>query len=189
VTWDVYVQHPSYFRIAFDLDGDDSFSERSSAPADPDRDDPTELLAGEGEIILDYVVDRQGELERVEHAVTLPREACANCTLQLTQFTYNVPVDDAVYYQCVDMVLEGEPVEPAPVDGSVAYGSGAASASAEPLASRQNGCTLGAAPASQSTHSSLLPVLALPLLALRARARRGAVRSRTRPSACARHGL
>jgi hypothetical protein len=158
VSWDAYVQHPSYFRLAFDLEGDDSFSERSSAPADPDRDDPTELLPGEGELILDYVVDHAGELEHVEHPVTLPRAACANCTLQLTQFIYNVPVADAVYYQCVDVVLEGDPVEPAPVAGS---------SNAQPPLSQQNGCTFGTAPASQSARSAALLVLALALLELR----------------------
>ncbi len=161
VTWDAYVQHPSYFRLAFDLEGDDSFSERSSAPADPARDDPTELLPGEEELILDYVVDHAGELEHVEHPITLPREACVNCTLQLTQFIYDVPLRDAVYYQCVDMVLEGDPVEPAPVEGSMAFGAAAASPNAESPASQQNGCTLGTAPASQGTRCSALTILAL----------------------------
>jgi hypothetical protein len=169
VTWDVYVQHPSYFRLAFDLEGDDSFSERSLAPADPDRDDPTELLPGEGEIILDYIVDHAGELEHVEHPVTLPREACVNCTLQLTQFIYDVPVRDAVYHQCVDMVLEGDPVEPAPV---------AASPNAEPSPSPQDGCTLGTAPASRSACSTALLVLALALRERRRCAGRGLVKLR-----------
>jgi hypothetical protein len=87
MVWDVYVQHVSYFRIAFDPDGDDSFSTRPSAPSDASADDPTLLEPGEGEIILDYILDPTGDVDRVEHRVTLPDMPCDRCTLQLTQFT------------------------------------------------------------------------------------------------------
>ena len=104
--WEVYVQHVSYFRIAFDADGDDSFSARPSMPRDPAADDPTLLPAGDGELILDYIQDRTGDIDRVERRVTLPDVECERCTLQLIQFTYGLPIADATYHQCVDLVLD-----------------------------------------------------------------------------------
>jgi hypothetical protein len=116
VSWDAYVRHPSYFRLSFDLDGDDSFSERGSTPADPARDDPSRLPQAEGELILDYVRDPGGELGHVERSITLPSERCEECTLQLIQFIYDVPLDAATYYQCADVVLEGEPIAASPTE-------------------------------------------------------------------------
>ena len=138
VSWDAYVQHPSYFRLAFDLDGDDSFSERGSTPSDPARDDPTDLIPGEGELIFDYVVDHAGELAHVEQSIRLPNAPCSDCTLQLIQFIYDVPLDEATYYQCADITLEGEPVSQ-PVDNDeVGSANATESESAAP-----SGCTLG----------------------------------------------
>jgi hypothetical protein len=157
VTWDVYVQHSSYFRIAFDLDGADNFSERSPAPADPERDDPTRLPAGDGELVLAYIEDKAGQLDHVEQEITLPSEACTTCTLQLIQFSYGLPLDEATYYQCADIVLEGEPV---PVLAGAAGGSalGQPTPVGEP-AQAQSGCGLGAHPSSGSSRGALPGVL------------------------------
>lgn len=114
---DVYVQHPGYFRFAFDIDGDDSFSARPIAPSDPASDDPTALPAGEGELILGYIEDPAGELEQIEQRLTLPNVECEECTLQLTQFIYGLPLADATYYQCADIVLTGPPASPALDEG------------------------------------------------------------------------
>jgi hypothetical protein len=108
VEWDVYVQHVSYFRISFDTDGDDSFSSRSSAPNDPADDDLSQLAPGGGEIILGYVLDPGAQRDHIKERFTLPNLQCDNCTLQVTQFTYGLPVKDALYYQCADLVLAGE---------------------------------------------------------------------------------
>lgn len=105
VIWDVYVRHPSYFRIAFDLEGEDSFSARRSMPDDPATDDLGQLTPGEGEFILDYIPDPNGNLDRVERTVTLPDRECERCTLQVIQFTYGLPIDKATYHQCADIVL------------------------------------------------------------------------------------
>jgi len=124
VSWDAYVQHPSYFRLSFDLDGDDSFSDRAATPADPARDDPSRLPQAAGELILDYVRDPGGDLSHVERSVTLPSEPCEECTLQLLQFIYDLPLDEATYYQCADVVLEGEPIALSPMEpADVAAGS------------------------------------------------------------------
>jgi hypothetical protein len=125
VVWEVYVQHVSYFRLALDADGDDSFSARRSMPSDPVADDPTLLPPGEGEIILDYIEDRTGDIDRVERRVTLPDVECERCTLQLIQFTYGLPIDEATYHQCADLVLDDG-------DGVFETGSGASAARATP---------------------------------------------------------
>lgn len=172
VAWDVYVRHPSYFRIAFDLDGADSFSDRSSLPAEPERDDPGQLMAAEGELILDLVEDRAGQLGHVEREVTLPAEACDDCTLQLIQFTYGLPLRDATYYQCADIVLEGEVVEPLVVD------AGEAPEVVNEEASPEAGCTLGGLARSKLPGSAGLAWLCLCWLRRRARMRRfGSARS------------
>jgi hypothetical protein len=142
MVWEVYVQHVSYFRISFDPDGDDSFSTRPSAPSDASTDDPTELTPGDGELILDYILDRGGDADRVEHQVTLPNVECDRCTLQLTQFTYGLPLDDAIYYQCADLVLDdGDGVVEDAADRAPG-GMARTDASHEGA-----GCSLGAGPA------------------------------------------
>jgi hypothetical protein len=144
VVWDVYVQHVSYFRISFDSDGDDSFSSRASAPGNPADDDLAELAPGDGEVILDYLEDPTADVDHVARRVTLPSEPCDNCTLQVTQFTYGLPVKDAVYFQCADLVLAGEPVlaapsEPAASDAGAGPGDSNDGAAGDGAAS---GCSL-----------------------------------------------
>jgi hypothetical protein len=144
MVWEVYVQHVSYFRISFDLDGDDSFSTRPSAPSDASTDDPTELPAGDGELILDYILDRAGDVDRVERQVRLPNVECDRCTLQLTQFTYGLPLDDAIYYQCADLVLDdGDGV----IEDAADRGAGGAARTDTSDEGEGVGCSLAAGPA------------------------------------------
>jgi hypothetical protein len=159
VSWDAYVRHPSYFRLSFDPDGDDSFSERTSAPVDPARDDPERLPAGEGELLLGYVLDRAGQLSQLEHSVTLPNEPCEPCTLQLTQFIYNVPIEDATYYQCADVVLAGDPVESPAAEAEMAAAPGS------------EGCVLYGSPGRRRPGVPLAAVVLGSLCLLRRRAR------------------
>jgi hypothetical protein len=174
MVWDVYVQHVSYFRIAFDPDGDDSFSTRPSAPRDAAADDPTQLEPGDGELILDYILDRTADVDRVERRVTLPDIACDRCTLQLTQFTYGLPLDDAIYYQCADLVLEA-----AEDDAPAAAG---ASDAGDPDASGggSSGCSLAAASTARRAGSGfgglswLVPLAALLALGARREKAQGA---------------
>jgi hypothetical protein len=168
MVWEVYVRHASYFRVSFDADGDDSFSTRASAPSNASTDDPTELPAGDGEIILDYVMDRGGNVDRVERRVTLPEVECDRCTLQLTQFTYGLPLDDAIYYQCADLVLDdGDGVVEDDFDTSAGGAGGESS-----------GCSLAAGAAARGEArrwgwlAPLAASLALGSLRSRRRARR-----------------
>lgn len=142
VEWDVYQQHVSYFRVAIDLDGDDSFSQRTSQPSDATTDDLMQLRPNPGERILAYVEDDAGRIDHVAQPVTLPDEECERCTLQVIQFTYGLPLREAYYYQCADIVLRR------PVGAGVASGSDAGAVSpdteatgADPM-ERASGCAL-----------------------------------------------
>ncbi|HTV20267.1 MAG TPA: SCE4755 family polysaccharide monooxygenase-like protein [Polyangiaceae bacterium] len=166
VAWEVYVQHQSYFRLSFDADGDDSFSTRPSSPSDFEADDLTQLEPGEGEFILDYMKDLAGDVDGVERSVTLPDLECDRCTLQLTQFTYGLPVSEAIYYQCADLVLDdGDGVIEASAGGAAgsagaAGGSGSATAGAGSAVGASDpdddatGCSLPRAAGSRRSSSS-----------------------------------
>lgn len=109
LTWSEYIEHPSYYRIAFDADGDDSFTDRDPTGIDVDADDPTELEPGPDEIILDYILDKQnGVQNQFSVEVTLPDVECDNCTLQIIQFMYGSSPTRSTYYQCVDLVLTND---------------------------------------------------------------------------------
>jgi hypothetical protein len=162
VEWDVYQRHVSYFRVALDLDGDDSFSERPSRPAGPDSDDPTQLAPNPGERILAYVEDEGAQLDHVAQPVTLPDEECERCTLQVIQFTYGLPLRDATYHQCADLVLK----RTAPGEGDAGSGGVGmdALAGSSPSAA---GCALSAPGRAPGERGLALAALAVTALARR----------------------
>lgn len=127
-----YINHPGYFRVAFDIDGDDDFGKRADMDSvDPDTDDPASLEPVD-EVILAYVDDSSATgFSGGDYSVdvTLPNVECDNCTLQLIQFMYDKVGngnDDEYYYQCADIVLSGEVVGGA--GGADGGGSGGATA-------------------------------------------------------------
>lgn len=133
VRWEEYVDHPGHFRIAFDDDGDDDFV------------DPPTMMAtySNDAVLLDDIVDRDGDEGAYVVEVTLPDITCDNCTLQVIQVMYDKPPytlpGDDIYYQCADLVLReggapgpGDPdagIDPGP-GGSPAAGSAGAGCSA-----------------------------------------------------------
>lgn len=181
VEWDVYVQHQSYFRIAFDPDGDDSFSERTTPPEDPATDDPTLLPSNPDERILAYIEDHAGRIDHVRQSVTLPDEPCERCTLQVTQFTYELPLYQATYYQCADIALRRATGD----TGDTGEGEAIDAGAAPPQTGEENdlvldrGCAL--APSAPSERAPLLASAGLALAAwLRRRARTGPRAGRSR---------
>jgi predicted carbohydrate-binding protein with CBM5 and CBM33 domain len=107
--WDETVNHPSHYRISFAKDGDAfpdpaSFDERN----------------GNALVVEDGIADKAGGA--YTHTITLPSEACDNCTLQLIQvMTDKPPYGDGndIYYQCADVKLSeaeepSQEEEPAP---------------------------------------------------------------------------
>jgi len=124
------IPHPSYFRFAFDDDGDDAFIEPQSInPIDPNRKCPTAptdrcgasdfynspaVLPGMDNL-NPHVTSALGAKYTWE--VILPDVECSSCTLQLIQVmeddlahgpydpTPGVGVED-IYHQCIDIVLK-----------------------------------------------------------------------------------
>lgn len=125
LVWDEYIQHGGYYRIAVDLDGDDSFSSRDPAGINAATDDPSLLNAGEGEIVLDYMKDMDPSTNHFERTVTLPDEECDNCTLQVIQFMYGSSAARSTYHQCVDLVLDADAAGPDGAGGSANPAGGA----------------------------------------------------------------
>lgn len=99
VQWDETIDHPSHYRISFDMDGDDDFVE----PATMDE------LNSNDAVLVDGIADQSGSTpRRYEQTITLPDVECDNCTLQLIQVMYDkAPYGDGndLYYQCADLTL------------------------------------------------------------------------------------
>ena len=109
IAWDEYIDHPSHYRVAFDPDGDDDFV------------DPATMMemytaqGGDAVVLLDGIADHNGG-DDYRVSVTLPNVQCDNCTLQIVQVMYDKPPygdGNDLYYQCIDLVLQGDgPTEP-----------------------------------------------------------------------------
>lgn len=128
------VPHPSYFRFAFDNDGDNDFKEPASIkPIDPARPCPYNLAdkCGKSDFYNSpTVLPGMDNLEphlaaqtkgTYTFQVTLPNVECNNCTLQLIQVmqdtshgAYNpfpgdpndTPYVADIYHQCIDLILK-----------------------------------------------------------------------------------
>jgi hypothetical protein len=92
------IDHPGFFRISFDDDGQDAFDppplSRDDVPANP-------MLP----ILKDDIADKNGGMYEVD--VTLPDVECDNCTLQLIQVMVDAdswPVSE-IYFTCADIKL------------------------------------------------------------------------------------
>lgn len=103
VRWDETIQHPSHYRISFDMDGDDDFVD----PADYD-----ERYSNDAVLVDDIGDESGGTPLPYEQTITLPDVECDNCTLQLVQVMYDKPPygdGNDLYYQCADLVLTRDP--------------------------------------------------------------------------------
>jgi MYXO-CTERM domain-containing protein len=142
------IPHPSYFRWAFQADGDDQFKEPASIkPIDPSR--PCPIDAGDHCGASDFyntanVLPNMDDLDphmagsvaTYTWQVTLPNVECDNCTLQVIQVmednafhgdydpTPGVGIPD-IYHQCIDLVLKaGAPMTNMGDGGAGAGGTG-----------------------------------------------------------------
>jgi hypothetical protein len=114
VSWVEYVNHPSYFRVAFQPDGD-SFPMRQNVPqsnsvpetADQQLSAEQAVFAGSTAQLLAVVQDNNtSTTATLSTQVTLPNVPCENCTLQVVQVMYNNPPQDGGgYYQCADIAI------------------------------------------------------------------------------------
>ena len=115
----VYVNHPGYFAVAFDPDGDDSFP---FPRANMDKvvaatDDPKAMFPISDTVLgLRTDKDKDCYTEAADNShectipITIPNVNCDNCTLQVTQFMYDKlgdNNDNEYYYQCADIKIQG----------------------------------------------------------------------------------
>jgi Lytic polysaccharide mono-oxygenase, cellulose-degrading len=112
-----YIDHPGYFAVAFDDDGDDSFvfPRPNMDEVVPETDDPKTLFPVDGVKVLGLRTDKDKNCASEPNqtctlSITIPNVNCQNCTLQLTQFMYDKvgdQNDNEYYYQCADIKIEG----------------------------------------------------------------------------------
>jgi hypothetical protein len=102
VVWAETTNHPSYYRIAFDRDGDDDLPIFGGSGIGAASIDPRGPCPVDGEVILAYDMDdRAGGTHTLQ--VELPDVECENCTLQVVQFMYDTI--RPYYFQCADIAL------------------------------------------------------------------------------------
>ncbi|MGC4092416.1 MAG: MYXO-CTERM sorting domain-containing protein [Polyangiaceae bacterium] len=103
VKWRETVQHPGFFRIAFDSDGQDF-----TLPGTTNLGDGVSVLA-------DKIADKSGAANlEYTYDVTLPNVECTKCTLQLVQVMTTSPppytegAGEDLYFNCADIVLKAD---------------------------------------------------------------------------------
>jgi hypothetical protein len=102
VSFTEYVNHTGYYRVAFDVDGDDGFPVFSGRNVSEEGDEPLVNCPVDGNVILAYdFEDRMRGVHTLD--VTLPDVECDTCTLQVIQFMYGSP--RPYYFQCADIAL------------------------------------------------------------------------------------
>jgi hypothetical protein len=135
VTFNETVNHPGFYRISFDEDGQDAFEPPPLSRSAIQTGTPTlPVLLDDIEDIEDGMRSHMYEVE-----VTLPNVECENCTLQLIQ----VMVTDAtwpeeeIYFTCADIALR------ASGGGTGGAGAGGMSAGGMPGGGMSAGGTAG----------------------------------------------
>ena len=142
IEWHETIHHASHYRIALDVDGQDDFV---NPMGEDDIVEPPVLP-----ILLDGIPDKSNGEDSFSVQVTLPLTPCDNCTIQLMQYMYDR--DDPFYYQCADIVIAGEPVEPPTGSGGASATGGTSNGTGGTLSgSTGGGSGLGEAPHSGGT--------------------------------------
>jgi hypothetical protein len=145
VTWYEYIDHDSYYRVAFDNDGDDAFEAIDPEPGEQMADDPA-VMRPLSDVILGYYRESEdGNCDGTTCSiqVTLPTTPCDNCTLQVLQYMYGS--GNPNYYQCADIVISGDGAGGAGGAGGGGAGGGGAGGAAGGAAGAAGGGAGGAA--------------------------------------------
>jgi hypothetical protein len=154
VTWTETTNHRSYYRIAFDADGDDAFPTFAGTGRGAEGIDPRGPCPVDGQVILAYDMDdRSGGSHTIE--VRLPDVECERCTLQVVQFMYDTT--RPYYFQCADVALrrsrppgerasDDDALDAGTRDAAAAAALGDAATAAPPSPSAAPGCSSAIAP-------------------------------------------
>ncbi len=107
LVWDEYVNHPSFYRIDFDVDGDDDFADPILACADQTSVEDCFDTTNSGPYMVNNIPDVAAAVQN--YLYTLPNVECDNCTLQVVQAMQDKPPfttpGNEMYYQCIDIIL------------------------------------------------------------------------------------
>lgn len=116
------IDHPGFFRVSFDDDGQDAFD----APLSRSDVLPNPMLP----VLLDDIEDHG--IGGYSVRVTLPDIECDNCTLQLIQVMSSAQTwtADEIYYTCADIVLRSSGAGGSSGTGGMGGVAGSASAGA-----------------------------------------------------------
>jgi len=112
VSFEEIIDHPGYYRIAFDPTGDAALAAPTWDPGTQAWSNPAGVL-----VLADRIADAAGGLTRRDIQVTLPDVECSSCTLQLIQVMTDKPPFDGLddhYFQCADLVLTSAAPPPPP---------------------------------------------------------------------------
>jgi chitin binding protein len=102
VTWTETINHRSYYRVAFDRDGDDAFPTFPGPGRGAQGIDPRGPCPVDGQVILAYELE-DGARGNHTLQVTLPDVECERCTLQVVQYMFDAT--NPYYFQCADVAL------------------------------------------------------------------------------------
>jgi len=100
VRWTETIGHPGHYRISFDLDGQDFTIPLS-------YNDTTQNT----NVLRDLIPSRATTGATYTQMITLPNQACENCTLQLIQMMTDKPpyttdaASNDIYFECADIAL------------------------------------------------------------------------------------
>jgi len=174
VSWNEYINHPSYFRVAFDVDGDDDFPIRRDMDSVVQAGDDPASVNPVGDVVLMYIHEPP-DLSVHSVQVTLPNVECENCTLQVIQFMYDKLGDgraNEYYYQCADIALRSRSggdggTEPGLDGGPEADGGAGSSDAGTTGGAEDGGCGVAPGRPSGCAGAVGLSVLALCLWARR----------------------
>lgn len=130
VDWLETIDHPGWFRIAFQPNGDIF----SLPPPNPNNPNMYPTMSQEGQTLADGSIILKDRIPdgTLTAQVTLPNIECSNCTLQFTQFMtnnppYTDPQSNDVYFNCADIVLSQDAPDAGPTGGDADAGTGSGS--------------------------------------------------------------
>jgi hypothetical protein len=166
IAFNEFIDHPSYYRVAFDPDGD-TFPMRSGVPAnavetiEAARAAEQALFQGTGSVLLAVVPEVNGKASSA--TVTLPNMECENCTLQLIEFMYDKADPQHGYYQCADIALRSAgTVDPGEGDGDGDGNLGTPDAGAPPSGGNNGSAGAGSSPVASNGGSSSTTIPTVP---------------------------